>query len=352
MKPLRQRMAKFVQPEEFFNFQDCLQQIAESYINHNQRGYRNEEGTQLLSLIDKTEAVSPDPVVPDKLHRNWHTPCFDNLNKLEWVEGFGVQSHGVRTGIRVSDPELIPVLRKRLPVHVKPYTGAVYDNILSVIKGGKEPGSRLRKFHMVYQNHTPVGRSHRLEEVLDGFDAYFALMTAFMSPKKVFLHAGVVGVNGQAIIIPGKSHSGKSTLVSELVRAGATYYSDEYAVLDNRGRVFPWHKPISMREHAGAKQVDVPISEFGGKAGHRSLAPGLVVLTEYKENARWRPKQLSAGASIFGMLENSVGGRFAPERTLSALEIVADQAMTIKSKRGEAGLIVQKIFESLGQYKY
>jgi hypothetical protein len=33
------------------------------------------------------------------------------------------------------------------------------------------------------------------------------------------------------------SYSGKTTLVSELIRAGATYYSDEYAVIDERGRV-------------------------------------------------------------------------------------------------------------------
>jgi hypothetical protein len=31
--------------------------------------------------------------------------------------------------------------------------------------------------------------------------------------------------------------SGKTTLVKELVKAGATYYSDEYAVLGGDGRV-------------------------------------------------------------------------------------------------------------------
>jgi hypothetical protein len=31
--------------------------------------------------------------------------------------------------------------------------------------------------------------------------------------------------------------------VAELVRAGATYYSDEFAVLDSRGRVHPFPRP-------------------------------------------------------------------------------------------------------------
>ena len=58
--------------------------------------------------------------------------------------------------------------------------------------------------------------------------------------ERVFVHAGVVGWKGHAIVIPGRSRSGKTTLVAELVKAGAEYYSDEFAVLDAEGRVHPF----------------------------------------------------------------------------------------------------------------
>ena len=66
------------------------------------------------------------------------------------------------------------------------------------------------------------------------------------------MHAGVVGWNGRALLLPGRTLSGKTTLVAELLRAGATYYSDELAVLDARGRVHPFPKPLAIREKGDA----------------------------------------------------------------------------------------------------
>ena len=60
------------------------------------------------------------------------------------------------------------------------------------------------------------------------------------APDRVFVHAGVVAWRGRALVLPGTSFAGKTTLVAELVRAGAIYYSDEYAVLDEQGRVHPY----------------------------------------------------------------------------------------------------------------
>ena len=51
--------------------------------------------------------------------------------------------------------------------------------------------------------------------------------------------AGVVGWENRAIVMPGASFAGKTTLVRAWLEAGATYYSDEFAVLDRAGRVHP-----------------------------------------------------------------------------------------------------------------
>ena len=67
----------------------------------------------------------------------------------------------------------------------------------------------------------------------------------------IFIHAGVVAQDGVAIALPGVSFAGKTTLVSALVRAGAVYYSDEFAVIDKRGVVNPYPKALSVRAGPG-----------------------------------------------------------------------------------------------------
>ena len=42
------------------------------------------------------------------------------------------------------------------------------------------------------------------------------------APGYVFVHAGVVSADGVGIVIPGSGFSGKTMLVAELARAGAT----------------------------------------------------------------------------------------------------------------------------------
>jgi hypothetical protein len=67
------------------------------------------------------------------------------------------------------------------------------------------------------------------------------------SPSLVFVHAGCVVINGRAVVIPGRSLAGKTSLTLELLRRGGTYFSDEYAVLDPNGMVHPFLKPVGFR---------------------------------------------------------------------------------------------------------
>lgn len=46
------------------------------------------------------------------------------------------------------------------------------------------------------------------------------------------LHAGVVGKNGQCILLPAAAGSGKSSLTAALTHSGFSYYSDEVALIE------------------------------------------------------------------------------------------------------------------------
>lgn len=73
----------------------------------------------------------------------------------------------------------------------------------------------------------------------------------------IFVHAAVVAFDGVAIVVPGRSMTGKSTLCKALLECGADYGSDEYAVIDAAGLVHPYPRPLSLRQPDGTvRRVD------------------------------------------------------------------------------------------------
>ncbi|HEX8149747.1 MAG TPA: hypothetical protein VF591_21385 [Pyrinomonadaceae bacterium] len=183
--------------------------------------------------------------------------------------------------------------------------------------------------------------------VFERFESDLQLYVAERAPRRVFVHAGVVGWKGRAVVIPGRSLSGKTTLVAELVRAGADYYSDEYAVLDREGRVHPYARPLAVREGDGLKQTRRRVGEFGGRAGTVPLPVGLVVVSRYERGAGWRPRRLTSGECVLELLSNTVPARRSPARALSALTQAAAGATTLAGPRGEAATVAQAILRSL-----
>jgi hypothetical protein len=158
---------------------------------------------------------------------------------------------------------------------------------------------------------------------------------ATVAPSFTFVHAGVVEAGGCAIVIPGRSFTGKSTLVSELVRLGATYLSDEYAVVDAGGLVHPFAKPLSIRngrDDRFGRLVTVPMAQV---ADHPVRA-GVIVLTGYAPGSQWRPSVRSAAEGALALLQNTVSARLRPGSALSAASGLARDAVFLAGPRGEA----------------
>ena len=124
--------------------------------------------------------------------------------------------------------------------------------------------------------------------------AHAEFFVAERAPDHLFVHAGVVGWEGRAIVMPGSSFAGKTTLVQAWLEAGATYYSDEFAVFDCAGRVHPFARPLAIRDSPAALTRRVPVSALGAKSGTTPLPVGLVLVSSYRLDARWRPRRLTA----------------------------------------------------------
>lgn len=265
------------------------------------------------------------------------------VDRLGWTVGFSLKSYGVRIGIRSNDPTALVSARRHLPSDWEAVSSPLVDRVYSILIGSKSSRTNGRRLSQLYGDDVRLARSSDLDELYERLESDLRLFVAELARHRVFVHAGVVGWKGQAIVIPGRSYSGKSTLVAELVRAGATYYSDEYAVLDSRGRVHPFSKPLELREEGEFTQTKITAAELGGHSGTKPLPVGLVLMTQFKSGAVWRPRKLTAGRGVLEMLFNTVSARRSPERALATLQRVAEQADVLKGVRGNATELVEAL---------
>ncbi len=265
------------------------------------------------------------------------------LDRLGWADGMSFNAYGVRVGLRVNDSAILTDLVARLPPGAKPAAFTKVDHLYSIIGSGAKPDSKVRRLSLGYWNLLRFARARDFDGVLDAFESHVQLTVAEYAPRRVFVHAGVVGWNDRAILIPGLSHSGKTTLVAQLIRAGATYYSDEYAVLDARGRVHPYPRALGIRLPHSGESKKLRAEEIGATVGSKPLRVGLVVSTNYKDGARWRPRQVTRGRGVLELMSNTVSARSQPELALTVLPLALESARILKSVRGEAAEIVDSI---------
>jgi hypothetical protein len=272
----------------------------------------------------------------------------DGLDRLGWAAGVAFEAHGVRVGVRVTDAASMDLVRAALPPDWRPGRGARVDHLFSLVVGGSvSPRGSVRRLHVLYGGSERLARDRHQAPVLEALETELRRTVAEFAPARVFVHAGVVGWRGRAIVLPGRTFTGKSTLVAELVRAGATYYSDEYAPIDGRGRVHPFAKPLSLREGFG-RGAEVPPEALGGPTGDHPIPIGAIVLARYERGRTWRPRRRSAGEGALALVSNAIAARNDPGRTMAAVGRATHGALVLNGTRGEAGEAARAILRVAG----
>lgn len=269
------------------------------------------------------------------------------LDRLGWADGVAFVSHGARVGVRVSDPAVLDQLTAHFPPGSTPARSPVVDALYSLVVGSNGGSTRVRRFHLLYAGAGRVARSMELADVLAALESDIHFQVALNARRKLFVHAGVVGWHGRAIVIPGRSGSGKSSLVAALVRAGATYYSDEYAVFDAPGHVHPYGKPLSLRSAGAERPQRVTAESLGAAVGHGPLPVGLIIVTAHRAGTRWRPRRVSPAEGMLALFANTVLARIEPELALTTLRraVAGAGALALKGARGEAEEVVGPLLE-------
>jgi hypothetical protein len=274
------------------------------------------------------------------------SPCAARLEALAWPAGLSFAAYGARIGVRVSDPTVLPWIESLLPAGAVQTRHERVDHLVSYVVGDAAPQGRVRRFHVLYAAARRFQRTLYAEEARGALEHHLELAVAEMAPRRLFVHAGVVGWKGRAIVIPGRSHSGKSSLVAALLARGASYLSDEFAVVDGRGRVYPYPRRLRLR-NAGPIGISTSPRELGARTEERPLPVGLIAIARYAAGARWRPRVLSPGRAVLELLANSVTARKHPELAMAALEPLALRARALKGSRGEAAEAADQLIAAL-----
>lgn len=247
------------------------------------------------------------------------------------------EAYGVPIVVGAASPEVLPRIERALPPGWQPAeaAGAEENFTLSTEDGAS---------YVVEYEGGAVSGSSDLDVAVEVLGSHLRAYIALRAPGLIFVHAGAVAHEGRAIIVPGRSFSGKTTLVAELVRAGATYYSDEFAVLDEAGRVHPYAKPLSLRD-GGLSQTDHDVATLGGTPGKAPVPVGLVVAGGYRPGAEWEPRRASPGDGVLALLANTVPAQERPGEAMAAISRAIDGAVVLEGERGEAAVIARQLLD-------
>jgi predicted 2-oxoglutarate/Fe(II)-dependent dioxygenase YbiX len=228
--------------------------------------------------------------------------------------------------------ELCRRLRDTLPPEFVAPSEPAEAAVAYAVTAGVLPGTAGHTEYLIACDGVEVFATAAEEEVYRWLRQDIDQAVARRSPGRLFVHAGVVGWRGVAIVIPGRGSTGKSTLVAELVRRGAVYYSDAFAVLDEAGTVHPYRGTIGLGDEG--RPHDLRLVREDGPA--EPLPLGLIVAGAYRPGGAWRPTIVRGAHAALPLVDSTVLAREESPRMLPITARVAPSVVTLRGPRPEA----------------
>lgn len=149
------------------------------------------------------------------------------------------------------------------------------------------------------------------------------------------VHAGAVLIEGRVVLLPGSTHAGKSSLVAEFLRHGATYYSDEYALIDECGLVHSYPRPLLLRSEGVLQSLVLP-SELNSAFAVAPAPVGWILALEFAPDNAWDIREISQAEAAMLLLRNTPHEMAqSPEMVDFFFRVVAEAAC-YEGSRGDA----------------
>ena len=255
------------------------------------------------------------------------------VKKSDFQHHLFIESFGVKINFTTNTPDGIEDIRQMLAQTLAGCSREIEptetEHHFRLVRNFSGKDSFYKEDEQIYSN---LQREWTVEEM----SSKVRITVAEFAVGRVFLHSGAVCWKGKAIIYPAATFSGKTALTAALVKRGATYYSDEYAIIDENGFLHPFPKTLSIRGIVDDyTQVEHPVETLGGKTGKKKIPVGMVLITKYSKNAVWKPQILTPARGIMAMLKDAIPIRTYPDYVLKVLKQLSNTAKVVKSRRGD-----------------
>ncbi len=213
-----------------------------------------------------------------------------------------------------------------------------------------EPGAEDTQFELVIgedgrcavvQDGRVLAPPQALEGALAALQDELFFQSVGHARDRLVVSAGVVGHEGRAILLPGPTMVGKTRLVAELVRAGAVYYADDWALLDREGLVHPFPTLLYIKN-----RERMSVESLGGVRGDRPIPVGLIAILRYHPGSGWGPSQRTTADGMLALMRNAYG-MDVPRFAMEAARTAASGAQVIEGERGDAAEVAPVLLEML-----
>ncbi|MCE7874638.1 hypothetical protein DYH09_30305 [bacterium CPR1] len=242
----------------------------------------------------------------------------ESVNRLVWAAGLSFGFLGFEAGLRVNEPSVLERLLPCLPTGWEPRELELVDRLYSVRIPAPDPTRGRRHYNLCYADHILVARSLSLEDTLSTFRARVAEDLAEGATERLLVSASVVTLGAEAILLAGPV---RSSLLAPLAQAGGRLLSEQFAVLDEGGRVHP----------------------YPARPGARPRKVTRVLLL--RAGASWRARALARARGVLELVPCTPSSRGRPERALRILSRALDSALVWKATC--PGGLVEPILRSL-----
>jgi len=167
---------------------------------------------------------------------------------------------------------------------------------------------------------------------------------AAASTRHLAVHAGVVG-RGGAVLLPGRSGAGKTTLTAACITAGMHYLSDELALVDlGCGKVLPYPKPLGL-----ADERLVPASTVCADALGPALLPAAIVFPRFVDGESTRLTRLDPRWTLSALAGHSPNLAGLGAGALPILAALADTVPAWQTTYGSTAAGVAAVAEAADQ---
>lgn len=247
--------------------------------------------------------------------------CVARFDRLPWAVQIRGSAWGAPLAIRLADASILSLVERVLPSGWGAAGGTDVARSYSIVRAQVASSDGALGWAL-FRGHVAIARSSAVDDVLNALEIDLQTAVAEHCRGWTFLHAAMVGVGSRAIVLPGASGAGKSTLTAALLREGARYGSDEYAVLDDTGRVYPFPRRLAPGFEFVTLGVPLPI--------------GLVVAAHYEPSADPGFRPLSAGAAALELIRHCPSAAHAGAQALARSSAAARVAPAYRWARPEA----------------